>query len=74
VAALAAYGIQQLQGAPADRAVAAEIHQLTAVVLEYQAAPELQDKVFQVGQEYVSTTTVKIHTTAVVAVEQAAQV
>jgi hypothetical protein len=72
VAAQVAYGIQQLQGAPADRAVAAEMHHLMVVALEYQEALALQDKGVQADQVYASTMTEKTHTTVVVVVVQAA--
>jgi hypothetical protein len=67
------HGIQQLPVVQAEVGVVAEIVLLTAADLEYQAAQELQVKDFQVDRVYASTMTAKIHTTAVVAVEQAAQ-
>jgi hypothetical protein len=67
-----AHGINKIQAIQAVQAVAALTQALTAVDCEYLAALVLQDKDFQVVQEYVSTMTAKTRTTAVVAGEQAA--
>jgi hypothetical protein len=72
-AAQAEYGIQLLRDVLAAVEVVAEIHQETAVALEYQLAQELQVKDFQADQVYVSTMMAKIHTMVVVGVALAAQ-
>jgi hypothetical protein len=71
VAALAEFGIAQHRE---DRAAVVEVAEIliqTAIVLGQLAALVLLDKDSQVAAEYATTTTAKIHTTAVVAAVQA---
>ena len=72
VAAQVEYGIQQHPDVQAVQVEAGEIQVVTAVDLEYRAGLDSPDKAFQADRVYVSTTTVKIHTTVVVVVAQAA--
>jgi hypothetical protein len=73
VVALEAFGIQQPQVVQVVQEAVEEIHQRTAVDLEYQAVLALHDKGFQADQVYASTMTEKTHTTVAEAEALAAQ-